>query len=107
MERYGTVIRLKPGALDEYVRLHEAVWPEVLATISACNIRNYSIYYQNGLLFAYLEYHGDDYEADMAKMAADPATRRWWRLTDPLQEPMEGAAPGEWWSRMTEVFHTE
>ena len=55
MERYGTVIRLKPGALDEYVRLHEAVWPEVLATISACNIRNYSIYYQNGLLFAYLE----------------------------------------------------
>ncbi|MFE0191260.1 L-rhamnose mutarotase [Streptomyces sp. NPDC058989] len=41
----------------------------------------------------------------MAKMAADPVTQRWWRLTDPCQEQTGGAVPGEWWTPMREVFH--
>ena len=43
--------------------------------IQECNIRNYSIYYRDGYLFSYYEYVGDDYEADMAKMAARPGRR--------------------------------
>jgi len=66
MKRYGQVIRLKPGVLEEYSRYHAKVWPEVLATITACNIRNYSIYHREGVLFAYFEYVGRDFEADMA-----------------------------------------
>src|SRR5579885_3081055 len=74
MRRFGQVIGLKPEQIEAYERLHAAVWPDVLATIAACNIRNYSIFRYNDLLFAYFEYHGDDYEADMAKMAADPGS---------------------------------
>ena len=107
MRRFGQVIGLKPEQIEAYERLHAAVWPDVLATIAACNIRNYSIFRYNDLLFAYFEYHGDDYEADMAKMAADPKTQEWWKLTDPLQEPVEPRAPGEWWATMREVFHTD
>ena len=44
MKRYGSVIGLRPEKLDEYVRLHAAVWPNVLKMIRECNIRNYSIY---------------------------------------------------------------
>ena len=51
------------------------VWPEVLAMIQACNIRNYSIFRHGTQLFAYFEYLGEDFAADMAKMAADPKTR--------------------------------
>ena len=44
MKRYGSIIGLNPERIAEYKHLHAAVWPEVLATISSCNIRNYSIF---------------------------------------------------------------
>jgi L-rhamnose mutarotase len=105
--RYGSVIRLKPDRVDEYIRLHADVWPAVRDTIRACHIRNYSIFYKDGWLFSYYEYIGDDYAADMARMAADPATREWWALCMPCQEPLDSRAPGEWWAGMREVFHQD
>jgi L-fuconate dehydratase len=107
VRRYGQVIGLKPEQVETYERLHAQVWPEVLAMIQACNIRNYSIFRQGIQLFAYFEYVGADFAADMARMAADPTTRAWWTLTDPLQEPLPDRAPDEWWATMREVFHTD
>src|SRR5579859_3369214 len=107
MRRFGQVLGIRPEGIEEYERLHAAVWPEVLATIHACNIRNYSIFRHETTLFAYLEYVGDDYEADMAKMAADPKTREWWTWTEPMQVPLETRAQGEWWATMKEVFHSD
>lgn len=107
MQRYGSVIRVKPEKLEEYKRLHANVWPGVLKKIKECNIQNYSIYYKDGYLFSYFEYTGDDYEADMAAMAADPETQRWWAVCKPCQEPLETRAEGEWWAVMEEVFHLD
>jgi len=107
MQRYGQVLKLQPGALEEYARLHADVWPEVLAKITACNIRNYSIFHKDGYLFAYFEYDGDNFEADMAKMGADPVTQRWWSVCKPLQDPLPTRAEGEWWANMDEVFHVD
>ena len=70
----------------------------VNAMIKECHIRNFSIYEReiNGktYLFAYLEYTGTDFDADMKKMAADPETQRWWKQTDPCQSPLPDAAQG-------------
>lgn len=107
MSRHGQVIRMKPGKLDEYRKYHAKVWPGVLDMIRKCNIRNYSIYHRDGFLYAYFEYTGSDFKADMAKMAADPTTQEWWAIMNPLQEPVEGRAEGEWWAEMEEVFHME
>jgi L-rhamnose mutarotase len=112
VDRRGFVIRLRPGRREEYERIHEAVWPEVLATIEACGIRNYSIFLKRlddgrDYLFATYEYVGKDYAADQRKMAADPATQRWWKITDPMQEPIEARAEGERWAAMREVFRLE
>ena len=107
MQRFGQIIGVKPEAIEEYERLHAAVWPEVLATIAACNIRNYSIFRHETLLFAYFEYIGEDFAADMAKMAEDPKTQEWWMHTDPLQEPMAKRPSGAWWTTISEVFHTD
>jgi L-rhamnose mutarotase len=104
-QRRAQVIRLRPEHAEEYLRLHRAVWPEVLAMITACNIRNYSIYLHGDLLISYYEYVGEDHDADMARMAADPDTQRWWQLTDPCQEQVPGAEPGQWWTVLPEVFH--
>jgi L-rhamnose mutarotase len=107
MKRFGQVIRLKPGMLEEYKRYHVAVWPEVLGMIAQCNIRNYSIYHRDGTLFAYFEYYGTDFAADMARMAADPNTQRWWKIMDPMQYPLPNRGEGEWWANMEEVFHAD
>lgn len=107
MKRYGSVIRLKPEMLEEYKKLHVAVWEGVLAQIHKSNIRNYSIFYKDGFLFSYYEYIGTDHAADMTAMAADPTTQAWWKLTAPCQEPLSTRAEGEWWASMEELFHTD
>jgi len=107
MKRYGSVIKIRPEKIKEYKKLHAKVWPEVLDTIGICNIRNYSIYLKDDFLFSYFEYHGEDFAADMEKMAADPATQRWWDINKPLQVPMESRNEGEWWANMEEVFHID
>ena len=104
--RYGMVIGVKPEKVEEYNRLHAAVWPEVLKTIAACHIRNYSIFLRDNMLFAYFEYTGSDFQSDMARMAADPKTQEWWKLTDPCQVPVPSAGRGEKWAMLEEVFHT-
>lgn len=107
MRRFGQLIGVDPALLETYKHYHTAVWPEVLETIKACNISNYSIYYKNNMLFAYMEYTGDDFAADMAKMAADPKTQEWWAIMEPMQRPVSSRTAGEWWANMEEVFHLE
>lgn len=105
MRRIAQIIQLNADDEAAYVRYHQQVWPAVLATIAACHITNYSIFLRNGLLFAYFEYHGTNYDDDMARMAACLDTQSWWRITDPMQRPMPDAPPGEKWSELREVFH--
>ncbi|MHC4532451.1 MAG: L-rhamnose mutarotase [Planctomycetota bacterium] len=107
MKRYGMVIKVRPEKLEEYKDLHARVWPEVLDMITKCNIRNYSIYHRDGYLFSYFEYEGQDFQADMQKMAADPMTQKWWDVCKPLQEPLDNRTEGEWWADMEEVFHCD
>jgi L-rhamnose mutarotase len=106
MERMGLCIGLKAGQVERYRELHAAVWPDVLAAISAANIRNYSIFLKEpeNLLFAYWEYVGADFAHDMEVMRANPAMREWWTICDPLQQPFETRRDGEWWAAMEPVF---
>jgi L-rhamnose mutarotase len=110
IRRYGKVIGLRADRVKDYKRLHAQVWPEVNAAIHNNNVRNFSIFLRKladgaYYLFMYFEHAGEDYEADMQKIAADPATQRWWRLTDPCQEPLPDRRPGEWWADMEEICH--
>jgi len=110
--RYGSVIGLRTEKLAEYKRLHAAVWPAVVKAIHEANIRNYTIYLRrlpdgNYYLFSSLEYAGHDFKADMARMAADPEVKRWWKLTDPCQKPLADRKPGEWWASMEEAYHQD
>lgn len=109
MKRMGRIIQLKADIIPEYKRIHAAVWPEVLKAIRDSNIRNYTIFLKEpeNLLFAYWEYHGTDFAADMAKMAEVPRMREWWKITDPMQIPLETRKEGEWWADMEDVFHTD
>ncbi len=105
IRRVAWVIKVKPEKLEEYKKLHANPWPEVNAILKEAHIQNYSIYYRDGLLFSYLEYTGTDFDGDMKKMGDNPITQKWWKLTDPCQEPVESAGEGVWWADLEEVYH--
>jgi L-rhamnose mutarotase len=112
MQRFGKVLGLKEEKAEEYKEYHRNVWPEVLEMIAACNIQNFSIFLRrlpdgNLYLFNYFEYMGNDWDADSARMDADPKTREWWAINDPCQEPLESRDEGEWWAGMEEIFHVD
>jgi L-rhamnose mutarotase len=93
MTRYGMVLGLKPEDEEKYKQHHAAVWPGVLD--------------MDHTLYSYFEYVGEDYAADMAKMAADKTTQEWWAIMEPMQSPIPTRKPGEWWANMEEVFHLD
>ena len=106
-KRYGRVLKLRPEAREKYIEYHANVWPEMLRLIHRYNIRNYSIFLKDDTLFAYFEYVGKDFEADTAKIAADPKSQEWEAIMKPMQQPIPTRKAGEWWAMMQEVFHTD
>jgi L-rhamnose mutarotase len=107
MERHASVIALRADRAQEYLQLHKEVWPEVLDALKRAHVSNYSIFLRDGLLFSYMEYSGQDFQSDMAAIAEDEPTRRWWTFTDPCQQPLPSAQAGERWVPAEEVFHLD
>lgn len=111
IKRFGSVIGLKPEKEQYYRKLHANVWPDVIKTIKRANIQNYSIYVTEldgkKYLFSYLEYVGNNFEADMQSIADDPITQKWWKETDPCQRQLSSRNPGANWSDMEMVFLCE
>lgn len=110
MKRIGWVGQLKPNMVQKYVDLHANTWPGVLEKIKECNLQNYSIFYKamaagEHFLFSYVEYTGENFEADMERMAADPETQRWWAECKPCFEQIDDLPPGEVWSTMDSIFY--
>jgi L-rhamnose mutarotase len=108
-QRFAWVTGLKPEKAEHYRQLHAQPWPDVLKQLKACHIQNFSIHEREIggqlYLFAYLEYSGPNFAADMKHLAADPETQRWWRETDPCQSPLpDAAAAGKIWADTKEVF---
>jgi|WetSurMetagenome_2_1015567.scaffolds.fasta_scaffold45369_3 L-rhamnose mutarotase len=99
IKRVGSLIKVNPEYEERYTILHKHTFPGVLSQIRKSNIRNYSIFLLDGILFSYYEYIGKDFNGDM-KAIADETTREWWKLTDPMQEPLATRKEGEWWAEM-------
>ena len=107
VQRFGMVIGLRDESRDEYVRLHQG--PGVRDLLTAANIRKFSIFVHrlpDGRLyeFAYYEYHGADYEADMARLADDPRHQAWLDLCAPMQIPLPGESS---WTKMETIYFNE
>lgn len=109
---FGQIGRLKPECIELYRRLHEqdvytARWAGVLEKIHDCNMRNYSIFIEDDVVFGYFEYVGQDYEADMDKMAADPTTQDWWCHTRPCFTKYKAESPEAFYTDMQQIFFFE
>jgi len=110
--RYGMITGLLPEKEAWYRTLHATPWRGVNAQLFGSHIRNYSIFLKEIAgrlyLFSYFEYTGKNFEGDMAAMAQDGTTQRWWKQTDACQAPLPAAAAkGKIWDSMEEVFHCD
>lgn len=99
--RYCFNLQVRPDRMAEYVRRHQAVWPEMQDALRATGWRNYSLFLRpDGLLIGYVE--ADDLAASQAAMAATEVNARWQAEMAPF---FEGRPPGEGFPLLTEVFH--
>lgn len=69
-------LKVKPGKLEEYRKIHEQVWPDLLAELRAAGMRNYSLWLcPDGTEFGYVEC--DDWDATCAYLAKSEVHDRW------------------------------
>ena len=105
-ERRMFIVGVAPDRREEYLELHRAVWPGVEQALRDAHITNYSIFAVGDILVGYWEYTGDDYEADMARLDADPLSKDWLTHTDPCQvRIVEERVPGALWQPLDEIWH--
>jgi L-rhamnose mutarotase len=110
IHRFTAVVELLPEKEQLYRELHADVWDDVVAAIKKAHIQNYSISLGRiggrSYLFSYMEYTGDDAEADFASIANDPTTRdKWWPITDACQRVIDGTPDGEQWLPLERLMH--
>jgi len=107
IKRVGMVIKLKPQYIEEYKALHADSNPGVRDLLVKANMRNFSIFLHqfddgNYYEFGYYEYHGDDFEEDMAKLAKEDRNIEWLKVCDPMQVPLDGY---DGWADMEQVYY--
>lgn len=106
VKRVGMVIKIKPEMLDSYKALHADSAKGVRDLLTKYNLRNFSIFMTqlddgNYYEFGYYEYWGDDFEADMKKLNAEPRNKAWLELCDPMQIPVADAIS---WKEMERIY---
>ncbi|MHC4556044.1 MAG: L-rhamnose mutarotase [Planctomycetota bacterium] len=108
VKRVGMVIGIKPEKIAEYKELHADSNPGVRDLLNKYHMHNFSIYLQeiDGKYyeFGYYEYTGKDFEADMAKLDAEPRNKEWLSICDPMQIPLEGH---DSWAQMELVYRND
>lgn len=95
MERYAWKAIVLPGMLEEYVRRHDAIWPEMKEVLRNAGIRNYTIWNVDNELFGYYECNS---VADAARIQAESSVVDRWNdyMKDVMVmelDPQTGAQP--------------
>ena len=75
MDRFVWKAKVLPGMLDEYVRRHDEIWPEMSAVLDEAGVRNYTIWNTGDDLIGY--YECDDIAYASKVQADSPVVDRW------------------------------
>ena len=101
-QRTAFVLQVRPERIEEYVRAHRAVWPEMLDALRGAGIRNYTIFRNGTQMFGYFE--ADDLEAAARYLAEQDVSTRWQdAMADLLEQRVPDAGP----PALEEVFRLD
>ena len=95
---------LKPGFIDEYIRRHDAIWPELTKLLIGSGIRDYSIFYdhETNILFGVQYLEGNNSSQDLGQ---NPLVQKWWGFMADIMETNPDNSPVS--INMTKVFHMD
>ena len=79
--RKAFVLKLKPGALDDYIYWHDNIWPELQQEIARQGIAEISLFQLEDMIF--LDSRVNDPEA-WTRLWDSDVHRRWGELMNPL-----------------------
>tara|TARA_B100000965_G_C19520330_1_gene726205 strand:+ start:607 stop:936 length:330 start_codon:yes stop_codon:yes gene_type:complete len=107
IQRYGMAVKLKDEKREFYIENHSNVWPEVLEELKKISVKNYSIFLKEDFMFGYLEYTGNDFDSDMAKMQKIPIVDKWTKLMIDCFNPFPNNENNDSWVMMDQIFFME
>jgi L-rhamnose mutarotase len=98
------VAAVRPECLEDYRRLHDEPWPEVVALMQAAGIRDYHIYLdsERHLLFSRWTYVGSNLAADLLALKQNPVAKNWQETTLKCLVPVGDGTDA--WNAMPSVF---
>ncbi|MFA9192715.1 L-rhamnose mutarotase [Flavobacterium sp. FZUC8N2.13] len=110
MQKYCLTLDLKedPNLIEEYIRLHQEVWPEILQSIKDSGIINLEIYNIGNRLMMIIEANSDfSFEKKSKLDAANLKVQEWETLMWKFQKALPNSKPGEKWIVMDKIFELE
>jgi len=107
MQRHCLTLDLKndPDLIQEYIKFHENVWPEIQNSIKKSGIINLEIYNLGNRLFMIIEAEADfSFEKKLKLDAENAKVQEWEKLMWKFQQALPGSKPGEKWILMNKIF---
>ena len=105
MKRVGFQFKVRTDRLEEYQRLHQDVWPEMLAALREAGWHNYTLFMRDdGLVFGYFETE-ESLQAAQEKMAETEVNARWQAFMSRFTD--DQGRPDESFVELAEYFHLD
>lgn len=110
IERYGMTLLIRSEKVEDYVKAHDDIWPEVKYALQQVGVVNLSIFLcgDQPRLFMYLEYTRggqEEFKAAMARYSQMPRIQEWEDWMRTMQVQLPGTAPDQWWQDCRQLYH--
>ncbi len=104
MKRFGFKMKLKQGYREEYIKRHDAIWPELAELIKSGGVYDYSIFLdeETNILLGVQKVSGEQSSQDMG---VAPVVARWWAYMADIMETNPDNSPVT--IPLEEVFYLE
>lgn len=104
MKRFGFKMKMKPGCREEYIKRHNAIWPELKEMIKNGGVSDYSIFLdeETNILFGVQKVSGEESSQDMG---VNPVVAKWWDYMKDIMETNPDNSPVT--IPLEEVFYME
>ncbi|MCY0880812.1 MAG: L-rhamnose mutarotase [Firmicutes bacterium] len=99
MEIFSFKLQIREGSENEYVRRHQAVYPELLKAFGENGIKTYNIFMDGTTLYAYME--AKDIESALKAIQFHPANIQWQKFMSDILIADEN---GITMTKLTNVF---
>ncbi len=107
MKKYCFALDLKDDdkLIAEYEEYHEAIWPEIIESITSAGIEKLEIYRVENRLFMIMETVDNfSFEQKNKMDAVNKKVQEWETLMWKYQQALPSAAKGEKWILMKNIF---